>query len=183
VGRHVVVVRAFPAQSKAIAGAGQRIGDHSVSHPYFTKLTDAQIRDQVLGAESQITSVTGRPRPVAVVALPVRDYNEHAISVVNGTGLGREGPEVQLLRFGASGPSGFQPECELGARPDGLAGVGQQSGRHGPAADDGKAPVVQGDQLGQRLGAQPPAVAGDEVHPEPGADPRGHPLARPAGHR
>ena len=38
-------VRDFPAQAKAIAAAGQRIGDHSVSHPHFTKLTDAQIRD------------------------------------------------------------------------------------------------------------------------------------------
>ena len=28
-------VRDFPAQSKAIAAAGQRIGDHSVSHPVF----------------------------------------------------------------------------------------------------------------------------------------------------
>ena len=36
-------VRDYPAQSKAIAAAGYRIGDHSVSHPYFTKLTDAQM--------------------------------------------------------------------------------------------------------------------------------------------
>jgi peptidoglycan/xylan/chitin deacetylase (PgdA/CDA1 family) len=27
-------VRDYPAQSKAIAAAGYRIGDHSVSHPY-----------------------------------------------------------------------------------------------------------------------------------------------------
>ena len=52
-------VRNFPAQAKAIAAAGYRIGDHSVSHPYLTKLTDAQTRDQVLSAQSQITSVTG----------------------------------------------------------------------------------------------------------------------------
>src|SRR6516162_3637709 len=54
--------RDFPAQSKAIAAAGHRIGDHSVSHPYpgFVKgkLTDARMRDQVLTAESQIASVT-----------------------------------------------------------------------------------------------------------------------------
>ena len=30
-------VRDYPAQSKAIAAAGYRIGDHSVSHPYFTR--------------------------------------------------------------------------------------------------------------------------------------------------
>ena len=46
-------VRDYPAQSKAIAAAGYRIGDHSVSHPYFTKLTDAQMRDQVLSARAR----------------------------------------------------------------------------------------------------------------------------------
>ena len=32
----------FGAQAKAMAATG-RMGDHAVSHPYFTKLTDAQI--------------------------------------------------------------------------------------------------------------------------------------------
>jgi peptidoglycan/xylan/chitin deacetylase (PgdA/CDA1 family) len=79
-------VRDYPAPSKAIAVAGQRIGDHSVSHPYFTKLTDAQIRDQVLSAESQITSVTGAD-PSQWFRFPYGDYNQHAISVVNSTGF------------------------------------------------------------------------------------------------
>ncbi len=54
-------VRDFPAAAKAIAAAGYRIGDHSVTHQCFIKdkLTDAQIRDQVLTAQSQIKSVTG----------------------------------------------------------------------------------------------------------------------------
>ena len=60
-----------------------------------------------------------------------------------------------------------EPEREPGTRPDGGARVAQQPGRHIPVGDDGEPPVVQGDQLGQRRGAQPPAVAGDEVHPQP----------------
>jgi len=78
--------RDFPAQSKAIAAAGYRIGDHSVSHPYFTQLTDAQMRDQVLSAASQIKSVTGAD-PWPWFRFPYGDYNAHAISVVNGTGF------------------------------------------------------------------------------------------------
>ena len=96
-------VKAFPDQSKAIAGAGMRIGDHSVSHPYFTKLTDAQIRDQVLGAESQITSVTGLD-PSPWFRFPYGDYNKHAISVVNGTGFVPVGWTVDTL--GWKGTSG-----------------------------------------------------------------------------
>src|SRR5215472_280468 len=96
-------VRDFPAQSKAIAAAGHRIGDHSVSHPYFTKLTDAQMRDQVLSAQSRIKSVTGAD-PSPWFRFPYGDYNAHAISVVNGTGFVPVGWTVDTL--GWKGTSG-----------------------------------------------------------------------------
>ena len=98
-------VRDFPSQSKAIAAAGQRIGDHSVSHPYFIKgkLTDAQMRDQVLSAASRITSVTGAD-PWPWFRFPYGDYNQHAISVVNGAGFVPVGWTVDTL--GWKGTSG-----------------------------------------------------------------------------
>jgi len=96
-------VRDFPAQSKAIAAAGHRIGDHSVSHPYFTTLTDAQIRDQVLSAQGQIKSVTGAD-PSPWFRFPYGDYSTHAISVVNGTGFVPVGWTVDTL--GWKGTSG-----------------------------------------------------------------------------
>ena len=96
-------VRAFPAQSKAIAAAGYRIGEHSVSHPYFTKLTDAQMRDQVLSAQNQIKSVTGAD-PWPWFRFPYGDYNQHTISVVNGTGFVPVGWTVDTL--GWEGTSG-----------------------------------------------------------------------------
>ena len=94
-------VRDFPAQAKAIAAAGYRIGDHSVSHPYFTTLTDAQMRDQVLSSQSQIKSVTGAD---PWFRFPYGDYNAHAISVVNGTGFVPVGWTVDTL--GWKGTSG-----------------------------------------------------------------------------
>ena len=96
-------VRDFPAQSKAIAASGYRIGDHSVSHPYFTTLTDAQMRDQVLSAQSQIKSVTGAD-PWPWFRFPYGDYNAHAISVVNSTGFVPVGWTVDTL--GWEGTSG-----------------------------------------------------------------------------
>ena len=96
-------VRDFPAQSRAIAAAGYRIGDHSVSHPYFTTLTDAQIRDQVLSAQSQIKSVTGAD-PWPWFRFPYGDYNAHAISVVNSAGFVPVGWTVDTL--GWEGTSG-----------------------------------------------------------------------------
>jgi peptidoglycan/xylan/chitin deacetylase (PgdA/CDA1 family) len=96
-------VRDFPAESKAVAAAGQRIGDHSVSHPYFTKLTDAQARDQILAAQSRIKQVTGAD-PWPWFRFPYGDYNQHAISVVNGTGFVPVGWTVDSL--GWKGTSG-----------------------------------------------------------------------------
>jgi len=100
-------VRDYPAPAKAIAAAGHRIGDHSVSHPYpgfvKAKLTDTQMRDQVLSAESQIASVTGAD-PWPWFRFPYGDYNQHAISMVNGTGFVPVGWTVDTL--GWKGTSG-----------------------------------------------------------------------------
>jgi peptidoglycan/xylan/chitin deacetylase (PgdA/CDA1 family) len=96
-------VRNFPAASKSIAAAGERIGDHSVSHPYFTKLTDAQILDQVRTAQAQIKQVTGAdPRPW--FRFPYGDYNQHTIAVVNSAGFVPVGWTVDTL--GWKGTSG-----------------------------------------------------------------------------
>lgn len=93
----------FPAQAKAMAAAG-RTGDHSVSHPYFTKLTDAQIRQQVLGAQQTIRSVTGAD-PAPWFRFPYGDYNAHAVSVVNSTGFVPVGWTVDTLGWeGTPGP-------------------------------------------------------------------------------
>jgi len=96
-------VRDFPAQAKAIAAAGYRIGDHSVSHPSFTALSDAQMRDQVLSAQHQITSVTGAD-PWPWFRFPYGEYTAHAVSVVNGTGFVPVGWTVDTL--GWQGTSG-----------------------------------------------------------------------------
>ncbi len=96
-------VDSYPAKSRAIAAAGERIGDHSVSHPYFTTLTDAQMREQVLGAERQIISVTGKD-PWPWFRFPFGDRNAHTIDVVNSTGFVPIGWTVDTL--GWKGTSG-----------------------------------------------------------------------------
>ncbi|HEX9066424.1 MAG TPA: polysaccharide deacetylase family protein [Streptosporangiaceae bacterium] len=77
--------KAYPAQARAIVAAGERVGDHSMTHPYFTKLTDAQMRSQVRDAENVIKSVTGAD-PWPWFRFPYGDENAHTISVVNSTG-------------------------------------------------------------------------------------------------
>jgi peptidoglycan/xylan/chitin deacetylase (PgdA/CDA1 family) len=52
-------VRDFPAQANTIVQDGYLVGNHSVSHPYFTQLSDAQVAAQVQGAQQAILRANG----------------------------------------------------------------------------------------------------------------------------
>jgi peptidoglycan/xylan/chitin deacetylase (PgdA/CDA1 family) len=98
-------VRDFPVKARAIAAAGERVGDHSVSHPHFVgdHLTDAQMRAQVTGARQRIISATGAD-PWPWFRFPYGDLNAHAISVVNSAGFVPIGWTVDTLGWkGAKG--------------------------------------------------------------------------------
>jgi len=78
-------VQRFPDAARSIVASGHRLGNHSVDHPAFTSLTDGETRDQVLGAEEQISSVTGHdPRPL--FRFPLGDRDARTIAAVNGLG-------------------------------------------------------------------------------------------------
>ncbi|CUU54141.1 Peptidoglycan/xylan/chitin deacetylase, PgdA/CDA1 family [Parafrankia irregularis] len=75
----------FPSKVQDIAAAGGRIGNHSATHPYFTKLTDSEIRSQVQSAEGDIRTATGQdPRPF--FRFPYGDRNVHDIALLNELG-------------------------------------------------------------------------------------------------
>ncbi len=77
--------RAYPAQVRAIVAAGHRLGNHSVDHPYFTGLTDAQIRAQLADAEAMIRAAGGTSsRPL--FRFPYGDRNARTIAAVNSAG-------------------------------------------------------------------------------------------------
>jgi peptidoglycan/xylan/chitin deacetylase (PgdA/CDA1 family) len=98
-------VRDFPAKARAIAAAGERVGDHSDSHPHFIldHLTDSQMRAQVLDARQQIISAAGTD-PWPWFRFPFGEFNAHAISVVNSVGFVPIGWTVDTLGWkGAKG--------------------------------------------------------------------------------
>jgi peptidoglycan/xylan/chitin deacetylase (PgdA/CDA1 family) len=74
-----------PAAVRSITAAGHRIGNHSMTHPYFTKESDASIRSQLSGAYTAIRAAGGGdPRPL--FRFPYGDVDDHAITVVNAAG-------------------------------------------------------------------------------------------------
>lgn len=78
-------VRDFPAAARSIAAAGFRIGDHTVSHPYLTRLSDAAVREEILGGATQIAAVTGR-NPAPLFRFPFGDADSRTIAIANQAG-------------------------------------------------------------------------------------------------
>jgi len=78
-------VRDFPAAARSIAAAGFRIGDHTVTHPYLTRLSDAAVRQEILGAAQQIISVTGK-NPVPLFRFPFGDSDARIVALANQAG-------------------------------------------------------------------------------------------------
>lgn len=77
-------VERFPADARAIAAAG-RIADHSQSHPHFTALSSAQIRNEVLGSAYSIRQVCGA-NPAPLFRFPYGDRDQRTIEAVNDAG-------------------------------------------------------------------------------------------------
>jgi peptidoglycan/xylan/chitin deacetylase (PgdA/CDA1 family) len=50
----------FPKEAKAIADAGMELGNHSQTHPRFTRLSEKQIQQQLEASEAAIQKVCGR---------------------------------------------------------------------------------------------------------------------------
>jgi peptidoglycan/xylan/chitin deacetylase (PgdA/CDA1 family) len=77
--------RDFPAQANLIVQDGFLAGNHSMTHPYFTQLTDAQVTAQVQDAQQAVLRVNGADtRPL--FRFPFGDVNSRVIADVNGLG-------------------------------------------------------------------------------------------------
>lgn len=77
-------VNQFPAAARQIAAA-ERVGNHSMDHPYFTDLSGTQITSELTRARQAIAAVTGAdPRPW--FRFPYGDRNSATIAAVNAAG-------------------------------------------------------------------------------------------------
>ena len=98
--------RHFPAAAKAIAAAGEVIGNLSNNHPRFTRISAARMRTEVLYAQAEIKRVTG-VNPWPWFRFPFGLYDAQAISVVNSVGFVPIGWTVDTL--GWEGPPPASP--------------------------------------------------------------------------
>ena len=75
----------YPSAARAIVASGERIGDHTITHPYLTQSSDAAVRREILGAARQITAVTGA-NPAPLFRFPFGDADARTITIANQLG-------------------------------------------------------------------------------------------------
>ena len=86
----------YPGLAAQVAQAGHRIGDHSVDHPHFTALTDAQIDAEVVGAAQSIVRTTGAD-PAPYFRFPYGESDARTLAEVNRLGYVAVGWTVDTL--------------------------------------------------------------------------------------
>jgi len=78
----------FPCLAKRITADGHEIGNHSYSHPDFTKLTPAAMAKELKGAEEAISKITGKDcRPL--FRPPFGAWNEEVLKAAGDAGYSR----------------------------------------------------------------------------------------------
>ena len=75
----------FPAAARAVAAAGERIGNHTLSHPYLTQLSDTAVRQQIVAGAQQVRAVTGKD-PAPLFRFPFGDSDARTIAIANQAG-------------------------------------------------------------------------------------------------
>lgn len=75
----------YPESVKALADAGHQVQNHSNTHPYFTKISTEQVKNEILACNEKIESVTG-VKPT-LIRVPYGDYNSNVVSTVEGLNM------------------------------------------------------------------------------------------------
>ena len=75
----------YPEYVKKIDEAGHEIGTHSKTHPYMSKLSEAEIRAELSSSSEAITAVTGKK--VDLFRPPYGDYDTLVIDTAKSMGI------------------------------------------------------------------------------------------------
>ena len=75
----------YPDMVAEISTRGFEIGTHSATHPQMSKLSEAQVREELTSSSKKIFEITGKP--VTLFRPPFGDYNNQLLTVAKGLGL------------------------------------------------------------------------------------------------
>ena len=87
--------RTYPSFARTIA-ATYRIGNHTMTHPHLTSLSDAEINAQIVGGAATIRA-TCQADPAPLFRFPYGDHDAHTIALANAAGFVDVGWTVDTL--------------------------------------------------------------------------------------
>lgn len=79
-------IEKFPDKVKAIIASEGEIGNHSYDHPYFTQLSDNQIKDEIQKTETALGKLGKDARFNPFLRSPYGDRNNHTLGVISESG-------------------------------------------------------------------------------------------------
>ncbi len=129
--------------ARAIAAAGQLIGNHSNNHPDFTTISTARIGQQIRTAQARIESVTGRVT-WPWFRFPYGAHDRRTLAAVNALGFAAVGWTVDTL--GWKGKSGGVTVRQIVARVLAARRPGEIVLMHG-GSDSGDGSTLDADAL------------------------------------
>ena len=106
----------YPEMVAEIAARGFEIGTHSATHPQMSKLSEAQVREELTSSSKKIFEITGKP--VTLFRPPFGDYNNQLIKVATGLGLYTIQWSVDSLDWKGLGPREITERVQKAASGD-----------------------------------------------------------------
>ncbi len=150
-------VEDFPAEVDAIVAAGHPIGSHSYSHPDFTKISDAAMRDQLERTAALLrASPAGDPRPLFRFPYGARD--RHTLALLGEEGYASVYWTIDTLDWKAERKAGQIRDTVLTKAAPGAIVLMHVGGKNTAAALSEIIPGLRADgygfvELGSALGA------------------------------
>lgn len=126
-------VEVYPARAREITSR-YPVGNHTYSHPQLTTLTDAQVEDQIVRAETAIMSATGQD-PHPLFRFPYGNVDARTLADVHSLGYG--GIRWTVDTLGWEGKSNGQSASTVLERVLGALRPGEIVLMHVGAANDG----------------------------------------------
>lgn len=68
-----------------ISKAGHEVGDHSQTHPYLTRISEAEAKNEIVTAKGKLEKLTGKK--VRFFRPPFEDYNETVFNILKENDL------------------------------------------------------------------------------------------------
>lgn len=75
----------YPDSVKQLNDAGHRIENHSNTHPYMTKLSEAQMKNEIESCNKKICDVTGRTP--TLIRVPYGDYDNRVVETIDSMNM------------------------------------------------------------------------------------------------